>query len=504
MNTLSFDFLLNTLNEFQIDYVHIYDKDIPIMTIRFLNNIHKSLDSHILYIGYASKIVNLKLPTDTLNIICIEDIPLEKTRYQMTNIIIVNRDACIQDIFNHLQSILWKEREYNSWAGKLITHLADNLQEIVDLGYDMLGNPIMIYDLYDHTVNAAGRKEIIDDPAWSKDDKNIPFNLSNKGNSPFYRHDPYSKQRSIICKVMVNHQQVGYLSVFEDEKPFGNDDLRLVSLLCSAVSVVLKRNTAIYSVDGEFTCFIQDLITGKVTDTSVIDDKIKMLKLPHNVDFYSVVIDVDTHHDRSIENLFRWSKSIESMVKNCKTIIYDGCIFLLLYYDKSKNAIAKDLNGLKEFLAEKNLKAGVSRCFYDLSDLQEHYSQSLYALKMGKRLDDGISNYLYEDYAIFRLVKACLKTDDYMNYCHPSVLNLIEYDKLYNTNLASTLARFVFHTRNIAATAADLNIHRNTVLYRIARIRQIIDTDLDDSNILLQLQFSFKIMEYLKMKEKSK
>ncbi|MCR4435772.1 MAG: helix-turn-helix domain-containing protein [Clostridiales bacterium] len=142
------------------------------------------------------------------------------------------------------------------------------------------------------------------------------------------------------------------------------------------------------------------------------------------------------------------------------------------------------------------MKSGVSRCFYSLEDLREHYIQSVYALKLGKLLHDERNVFLYEDYAIFHVVEACSAAGDLKKYCHPSLLKLIEYDKQNNTSFVQTLAKYVYNSKNVAETANDLHIHRNTILYRIEKISEIMNVDLTNSNIILQLHFSFKIIEY--------
>jgi purine catabolism regulator len=49
----------------------------------------------------------------------------------------------------------------------------------------------------------------------------------------------------------------------------------------------------------------------------------------------------------------------------------------------------------------------------------------------------------------------------------------------------------------MARTAHLLNIHRNTLVYRLSRITEILQLDMDDSNVRLNLHLALKINRLL-------
>ena len=65
-----------------------------------------------------------------------------------------------------------------------------------------------------------------------------------------------------------------------------------------------------------------------------------------------------------------------------------------------------------------------------------------------------------------------------------------------NSNLY-LLRTYLINERNISQTAKLLYMHRNSVIYRIARIRETLNMDLDDPDVRLRLLISFKILELL-------
>ncbi|WP_081497475.1 helix-turn-helix domain-containing protein [Tetragenococcus halophilus] len=72
---------------------------------------------------------------------------------------------------------------------------------------------------------------------------------------------------------------------------------------------------------------------------------------------------------------------------------------------------------------------------------------------------------------------------------------LIAYDQKNQLNLLQTLASYLANHQNIAVTARKLYIHRNTLIYRIERIENILAIDITEPNIALSLQLALKFYQ---------
>lgn len=55
---------------------------------------------------------------------------------------------------------------------------------------------------------------------------------------------------------------------------------------------------------------------------------------------------------------------------------------------------------------------------------------------------------------------------------------LQEYDQAHSTALLHTLCVYLLQEQNLHATARQLFIHRNTLVYRLQRIRTLLQLDL--------------------------
>ena len=76
---------------------------------------------------------------------------------------------------------------------------------------------------------------------------------------------------------------------------------------------------------------------------------------------------------------------------------------------------------------------------------------------------------------------------------HPGLTRLRRYDERHGTDFYNTLYQYLLAERNVVATAKALFIHRNSMIYRLQRIQQLLDVDLDDPNVRLYLLLSYQI-----------
>lgn len=396
---------------------------------------------------------------------------------------------------------------------KLLDVLAgeSGLQQIVELGYEMFGNPVLLIDTSLKTI-AFSNSEINDDPVWNEYVNSGYASLSsvnyyttnklselvNQSECPFFWTDPYSKYPRIMSKVVIGGKQIALLSIIAHEKPFQETDLELAVLLSKAIGIELQKDKFIHDSRGIMhENFIEELLTGKTKDRKIIDERINVLNLRFRKNLYTLTLDI-SRFDNSKTSLAYLRNELENQIPNSKAVVYDDKIVLIISYDDHDQFHKSVLKKLKMFLKTYHLYAGMSRCFHSLEDVQEHYFQSLDALRLGMLLNKEEYYYPYEEYAIYHFAESS-GVENLRKNCHPSLLKLIEYDRENNSDYTRSLYTFIIHSKNITESAKALNIHRNTMFYRLEKIEAIMDIDINNSNTFLHLHLSFKILELLKI-----
>ena len=75
---------------------------------------------------------------------------------------------------------------------------------------------------------------------------------------------------------------------------------------------------------------------------------------------------------------------------------------------------------------------------------------------------------------------------------------LQEYDERHGAQLIPTLDAYFAAGRSLSAAAERLRTHRNTVLYRLRRIEDLVQLRLRDPHVELELQVALRIQAALK------
>ncbi len=176
---------------------------------------------------------------------------------------------------------------------------------------------------------------------------------------------------------------------------------------------------------------------------------------------------------------------IDRLNKNVHMLFYEGRLAAILH-GNDKDRLQFE-NQLEKILIQTSCTCGVSPSFSDIFDLKEYYRLACAA---GEHSDRPIQHFsdITLDFAMDILQDQCRKW-----LIHPAIYRLKEYDRRNHTDFYHTFEVYLQCERNYARTAAALHIHRNTLLYRVERISDLIETDLDDWEVRLHLILSMKL-----------
>jgi DNA-binding PucR family transcriptional regulator len=152
---------------------------------------------------------------------------------------------------------------------------------------------------------------------------------------------------------------------------------------------------------------------------------------------------------------------------------------------------------LREVAALNGLTVGVSNIFTSIIDTRRAYEQARAAIRFGTMAanaldDDGL--YLYCNYAYMQTLEMVGRRTNLLTLCHPALLRLADYDADHGGELMETLFCYLQVAGSTARAASLLTLHKNTMLYRLGRIRDVLGMDLNNGENLFMLQASFRIL----------
>jgi purine catabolism regulator len=145
------------------------------------------------------------------------------------------------------------------------------------------------------------------------------------------------------------------------------------------------------------------------------------------------------------------------------------------------------------------VSCGISRPAMGFAALREAYREAKDALSIAHELGDREQTTFYGDLKLFQFLLALKERNlDQMRRFHRDTLGtLVGHDDRKQGDLVRTLNGFFDANGNLAKAASDLDVHRNTLVYRLERIKELTGFDLEDADNRLILHLALKIQRVL-------
>lgn len=130
---------------------------------------------------------------------------------------------------------------------------------------------------------------------------------------------------------------------------------------------------------------------------------------------------------------------------------------------------------------------------HHLSELSDAYQKACLALKVGKLFNSEQNIFIYNKLGIGRLIYQLPHSvcTDFLN----EVFNK-EIPESLDSELISTIDRFLQNNLNIAETARQLHMHRNTLIYRLEQVQKKTGLDLRNFEDAMTFKLALMVMNY--------
>lgn len=99
----------------------------------------------------------------------------------------------------------------------------------------------------------------------------------------------------------------------------------------------------------------------------------------------------------------------------------------------------------------------------------------------------------FESLGVYRMLSSVADPAGVEGFMNEQLAPLIEYDRQHNSSLLLTLASYFDSGCNYDLAASALSIHRNTIKYRLKRIRELLGRDPHDGSSRLDLHLATKV-----------
>ena len=153
--------------------------------------------------------------------------------------------------------------------------------------------------------------------------------------------------------------------------------------------------------------------------------------------------------------------------------------------------LAQDLvEDLTRVVSDSEIHIGIGNAVHSLSAWLQSQQQAWECLRANKRWGSS-SVTQFEDLGLYRYLTALRSFPETEHFYQSTLVDLIAYDNSHKAGLMQTLDAFFACHGNISQTAAYLQVHRNTLTYRLNHT--ITQIDLEEADARFGLQLALKL-----------
>ena len=295
---------------------------------------------------------------------------------------------------------------------------------------------------------------------------------------------------NLLREGQVTHRLV----LLERERPLGAADGYLLDVLAPYVTYLLERERVASPFANGLHELFQRILSDRTADYVEMSERLSAMGWDAGDEYFCVVFQLTyvNQKDRA-DNLI--CDYLEKKYGNCCSFQYKEDVVAFFDVSRGKKTLREISNEMKYFIRESYLKAGYSRLMVGHSNLRRQYVQACIALDVGGRVKPYLWIHYFNSIAFrYLLEQSTRRLPGYM-LCHEKLLVLQEHDTHQHTAYMKTLRVYLDQNLNAVQTAKELFIHRSTFLYRLERIKALLESDLSDPEELLYLSLSFRLLE---------
>jgi hypothetical protein len=449
--------------------------------------------------------------------LCVRDRIVDDTETPdaMMGITVIRRNMDLRELFNRVQRVFIT---VHSWIMKMEQSVSANkgLQDLLTLSEPIFRNHIVIQD---------STFKLLYYTKGIKTTDIITNKLVEYGYHPpetlqlfqkLRRLEEYEKNRDLI--ISRDYATSEYEVVKKMFHTGGSMALQVVMVCCGRpatdglvelfnkfleyINIYVDRDSAAYRGSNAVKTLALDLIMKNVADQMEARNRAAYAGFPFEGNFRLVVVSFD---DEENVPLSRLVQSFAEVFQQASVFSLNRSVLIL---DIERGEIEQFKEVIDRALPSTAFYCGISNRFNCMWEIGIAYEQAKMAVSLAKQLKSGSASAASErrriycqfgDYWVYHLISSGIKTAPVV-YQNSFLLHALEalrqYDADHHTETLSLLRLYLENERKATIVSALLHMHRNTVLYHISKIENILGVSLDDPDVRLKLQLAYKADDF--------
>ena len=496
------NFVLDTLHIHEIKNHYNEEKTTYFYCARWLGNAGGSLDPNCIYIGYASMLPDCLPETEIAVIICNDterdfsgctvDFVELPAHYNMA-------ELCIQ-----IKEKVFHTYEISSISQQIIERIirSSTIKEIVDLTASLLENPVFI------NFHFSERRFFHSPASQIETEVELLMDIKRTVPSPDIMKivtaiwdSPYAtisedgllfrgkrRMQVPISKGVKDGPRIGILTVFEINREFTPRDQAFVNFIGYLFSIRAEDSGFEKQLSGyQYEQKLQGLLSGTPAPADM--EWVNALFGKQFRNFSLALTDTKNLMPSQLENL----KYYLLQSSHYSTTLVRGS-YLILIANRNREQVPHYLSTLEKAADQYGLRFGISDDFTDIRKLKKYYTQAKRVWDLNPDGKSGIHQFAQNRLVLLIHDVASVESPDL--FSDDTLELLLSYDAVKNTEYCKTLTTYIHCGMNKDLTRNTLNIHRNTLIYRLGKIEEILGHSLNEGSFLIDLYVSTLIREH--------
>ncbi len=404
-------------------------------------------------------------------------------------------------VLNQLQQIF---DYYDEWERKLenLAKSDGTIQDMLEVSYPIFHNPVLIHSADFFLV---GYSSVLDTKHELEGilNTNTLFEYSNefknemrayatlKPGWTFYIPEYITGVRAMCQNVHIHDRYIYRIALLEQQRRFYGSDEALFSVLAEHLTYAMLHNNVQEDHMGyQLNRVLYDTLCGmEVAENSLAEFGWHQEHTYACLNIKVASLDMENLTVRFICN------QLERLIPHSSAFLYNDGIIVFSNLTRAGISLEEILSDLVYFLRDGYLKAGISREFCGISKMKDYVSQARIALETGSRHAPYQWIYRFDDIVLdYMMEQVTGELSEELVACR-QILELKKHDAIHQTEYYETVRTYVENHLNAVQSARQLYIHRSTFLYRMEKIEELVHLDLSDSETLLYVMLTIRLLE---------
>ena len=396
---------------------------------------------------------------------------------------------------------------YNRWeTGLLEAVIRDaSLQEFLELGHQVFQSPMFISSANGQTLAISPQYPASINPVWKErlENGNLPFEFINGyhessyfsemygNNYPRLNRSPIWGKNILFSNLKIRNERVGSVIIYEYERSFYPSDIHILRTYAHIVEHALALHRNRYFALSDIEDIVSQILNDNISNWNQLNMILRSNEWIAKGDFQVICSCAPSGIDSVV--IGRFLDFIKKMFPDACVVFHDN--FLVTVTNNSSLSYAHEIIHVLLESSRNKLASGISYGFQSLAALKAFYQQARNAVRKAMRMNKDIV--YFADIFYDELAALANSTPYLYSMIHPDILLLHESDQNNGTDYIRTLHAYLVCSGNSREAAAMIYVHRNTLLYRMDKIKEMISMDLSDNPSKSILLISISLLTVL-------